>query len=276
VQINVTSASHDYANPTTSDATKLTSGATGLHRILYKPSGTGTKWCIVRLGEQSSAAAVGGTVQIGDLDGTPALFSADTIYIGDGFGTSAIFVTDLGGGDAQVDVANATRTVRGTITLALQNVGDGVKCFQSVCMRATGADAVAGDPALWRGAAGTLQCGTRAGAGGGDIWGGYLWTGTTIYGTAGDFSDCWVGTIGGGTVVGNSNGGTQGPNNNNALVLLVSSAGDHALLYYPNQSGSPSYAVEDAGVHYDGAAGTFTTVDGKTVTVRGGIITSIV
>ena len=49
VQVNVTDASHTCAVATASDATKLTSGHTGA-ALVWKESGTGTKWALVRLG----------------------------------------------------------------------------------------------------------------------------------------------------------------------------------------------------------------------------------
>jgi hypothetical protein len=50
-RVSVSDADHNYA--TCGDGgTTLTSGATGDCRIIYKPSGTGTLWCIVRLGSR--------------------------------------------------------------------------------------------------------------------------------------------------------------------------------------------------------------------------------
>lgn len=48
VQINVTDASHGYADVTNGDSTKLTSAVAGGAQILWKESGTGTKWAVVR------------------------------------------------------------------------------------------------------------------------------------------------------------------------------------------------------------------------------------
>ncbi|MBN1553954.1 MAG: hypothetical protein JXA11_04360 [Phycisphaerae bacterium] len=48
VQISVTAESDKYAD--IGDAAKLTSGASGAAQILWKESGTGTKWAVVRLG----------------------------------------------------------------------------------------------------------------------------------------------------------------------------------------------------------------------------------
>jgi hypothetical protein len=55
VQIDVTDEDHEFADVADGDWTKLASGASGLASILYKPSGTGTKWAIVRIGGASQA-----------------------------------------------------------------------------------------------------------------------------------------------------------------------------------------------------------------------------
>jgi hypothetical protein len=57
VDVNVTDEDHEYATPTENDSTKLTSASSGPARILYKPSGTGTKRCAVRLDETGSGGA---------------------------------------------------------------------------------------------------------------------------------------------------------------------------------------------------------------------------
>jgi hypothetical protein len=50
--VNVTLATHGFAAPVSGDTAKLTSGVFGPARILYKPSGTGVKRCIVELLDQ--------------------------------------------------------------------------------------------------------------------------------------------------------------------------------------------------------------------------------
>ena len=49
-QINVTVEAHKNADVKNSDRTQLQSATTGLASILWKESGTGTKWALVRLG----------------------------------------------------------------------------------------------------------------------------------------------------------------------------------------------------------------------------------
>jgi hypothetical protein len=67
VQVNVTDADHEWADVKDGDATQLESGATGSARIIYKPAGTGTLWCVVRIGEQRGPMLV--TVESDGGDG---------------------------------------------------------------------------------------------------------------------------------------------------------------------------------------------------------------
>lgn len=53
VQIDVVHASHRFADVKNSDSTKLKSSHCGSAEILWKESGTGTKWALVRLGPYS-------------------------------------------------------------------------------------------------------------------------------------------------------------------------------------------------------------------------------
>ena len=50
VQVNVTDASHDYAEIADGDAAKLASGVAGTAYIIWKEAGIGVKWSIVRFG----------------------------------------------------------------------------------------------------------------------------------------------------------------------------------------------------------------------------------
>lgn len=65
VQVDVTDAAHQFAEVKNSDGTKLSSGSSGSARILYSPGGTGTKWCVVRLGDNA-----GGPVRLGKTTST--------------------------------------------------------------------------------------------------------------------------------------------------------------------------------------------------------------
>ena len=55
VQVDVTDAGHQYAEVKDGDATMLASGETGSAQILWKESGTGTKWAVVRFPFRAAA-----------------------------------------------------------------------------------------------------------------------------------------------------------------------------------------------------------------------------
>lgn len=57
-RVLVTDADHQFCEATAGDSTQLKSSKSGSARILYKPAGTGSLWCTVRLG---NAAGGGGT-----------------------------------------------------------------------------------------------------------------------------------------------------------------------------------------------------------------------
>ena len=50
VQVNVTDASHDYAEIANGDSAKLSSAASGSTYIIWKEAGIGVKWAVVRFG----------------------------------------------------------------------------------------------------------------------------------------------------------------------------------------------------------------------------------
>ena len=61
-QIDVTDTDHAYAELTDGDATQLTSSTSGAATILWKESGTGTKWAIVRVGRATSPSDIASDV----------------------------------------------------------------------------------------------------------------------------------------------------------------------------------------------------------------------
>ena len=69
-QVNVTDTSHKYAEVASGDSAKLASAEEGSAQILWAESGTGTKWVIVRLGNEHPDK---------ECDYTP---NADDVYIG--------------------------------------------------------------------------------------------------------------------------------------------------------------------------------------------------
>lgn len=61
VKVEVVDESHVFADVTAGDVTKLTSGTTGAAHILWKESGTGEKWAVVRIGNPSSGSMPDGS-----------------------------------------------------------------------------------------------------------------------------------------------------------------------------------------------------------------------
>jgi hypothetical protein len=57
-QVNIVTSGDKWCDVTNSDATKLTSGSTGSAQILFAPSGTGTKWCVIRIGGSASESLI--------------------------------------------------------------------------------------------------------------------------------------------------------------------------------------------------------------------------
>ena len=66
-RLSVTSASDTYAEVTNNSVSYLTTSTTGTAKILYKQTGTGEKWGIVRLGHSAASAR---TVTMWDIPGT--------------------------------------------------------------------------------------------------------------------------------------------------------------------------------------------------------------
>lgn len=58
-KIQVSDSGHGYATPSGSYTDRLASAANGPARILWKESGTGTKWAVVNLDGQQSAGSIG-------------------------------------------------------------------------------------------------------------------------------------------------------------------------------------------------------------------------
>lgn len=78
VQVDISDASHGYAEIKEAVTTELQSDLYGSARILYKPSGTGVKWTWSRLGTEAEAAL------IGYLDGPLAQGGSATVNIARG------------------------------------------------------------------------------------------------------------------------------------------------------------------------------------------------
>jgi hypothetical protein len=70
VKVDVTDETHRFAEVITGDVAKLSSGATGSAQILWKESGTGTKWALVRLGNETAGSVEYGSVSTSFTSGT--------------------------------------------------------------------------------------------------------------------------------------------------------------------------------------------------------------
>lgn len=124
VQVNVTNAGHKYATPTAADATKLTSAAAasqGAVEILWKESGTGTKWAVVRLGTLVAPSGGGGSITVQDDSGSPSYTGITTVQIEP---TSAWDIVTSG----TVKIFEASATHGGLLTDGSQSIC-GTKTF---------------------------------------------------------------------------------------------------------------------------------------------------
>jgi len=106
VQVNVTDATHNFAEVTPASTSSLTSGVTGSATILWKETGTGVKWAIVRFGQSSPVATSVNPAVI-----LPAAFETEAAQ------TDAWAITSQPAGTDGVQVRLQTRT-------AYNEVGD--------------------------------------------------------------------------------------------------------------------------------------------------------
>jgi len=85
VRLNVTDAAEDdyeFADVKDDDATQLQSAKVGSGRILYRESGTGTKWAVVRLSNAPATDALVIRGQLtGDLATTDSTFEIDGVVV---------------------------------------------------------------------------------------------------------------------------------------------------------------------------------------------------
>lgn len=125
-QVNVTSTGHDYATPTAADAAKLTSGASGPARILWKETGsTGTQACVVLLGE-GAASGGGSGITVEEEDGTPTYGSVVTLEVDQAQGGRV--TQPSGAGTALISWANASASQAGVVSTGTQGFA-GEKSF---------------------------------------------------------------------------------------------------------------------------------------------------
>lgn len=71
VRVYVNDAAHLFADAAAGDTTQLHSAATGPARILWKESGTGTRWALVRIGVCCDQSAPGGCIANAIIIRTP-------------------------------------------------------------------------------------------------------------------------------------------------------------------------------------------------------------
>lgn len=81
VKVNVIAAAHEFAEVKAGDAAKLDSAAQGTARILWKESGTGDKWAIVRLGESAPSLIPVTVAQTGGSNGSKAATATYTYTV---------------------------------------------------------------------------------------------------------------------------------------------------------------------------------------------------
>lgn len=120
VQINVTDEAHAYASPVAGDTEMLGSDTAGAP-VLWKESGTGTKWAYVLLG----SPVAGGAIEVEAADGTPAYASVTKVTFdqADGF-----VLTNPSAGVVAVDLTTASYTDVGIVDLSAQGF-KGFKTF---------------------------------------------------------------------------------------------------------------------------------------------------
>lgn len=122
VRVNVTDEAHTHASPVAGDTEMLGSGAAGVP-VLWKESGTGTKWAYVLLGTTAAAA---GAITVKEVDGTPNYTGITTLRLDRETGIIANAVAD--GVNAWVMGVEASPTQWGMMTPNPQSFA-GAKIF---------------------------------------------------------------------------------------------------------------------------------------------------
>ena len=99
MQIDVTDEDHEYADVATADMAKLASATSGAAHILWKETGTGTKWATVRLGKGAggTADAVIRRAKAQENAQADAYLSVKLLDSGGGETGDAFDVTNIGG-----------------------------------------------------------------------------------------------------------------------------------------------------------------------------------
>lgn len=124
-RIDIGDEDDGYAEIYSGDSTRLQSATSGYARILWKPSGTGLKWCVVELG------CVSATILTALVNEASGVVPTDATFDVDG-------VTVLTGSYSGTTIAGVKNTFEwtiddnGTVLLLVANNGD-VHCIQAEC-----------------------------------------------------------------------------------------------------------------------------------------------
>lgn len=125
VDVDVTDAAHTHATATPGETAYLTSAASGRAEILWKPSGTGVKTCIVLLGSGSGAIAENVppfAVLIGG--GTPSSWTGREVNIASGTWSNSSHSGTTNARPVQIDGATFTPKSGANVLLFADEDGD--------------------------------------------------------------------------------------------------------------------------------------------------------
>jgi hypothetical protein len=143
-KVNILKENDRYCDVMNGDSTQLQSGGGGAARILYAPSGTGTKWCIIRVGGESRPVEMLQILSAADEGGTYNVYvvrqAASDIPAGDNFDATVDLGTPLAEDALAVNlkesgaathelVDDANTDDRYAIGLYLWTNADGTKVF---------------------------------------------------------------------------------------------------------------------------------------------------
>jgi len=107
------------------DATQLDLQAGGTAQVLWRESGTGTKWALLRLGGGTGGAGGGTALEVKEADGAPDLTGVGALVVAQADGG---YLTQPAAGQAQLNWYDATRTQKGMVNVGSQS-WQGAKVF---------------------------------------------------------------------------------------------------------------------------------------------------
>lgn len=119
VQVDVSDAGHGFADASTGDTAKLTSqSAASPQQILWKESGTGTKWALLRMSSIPSVTSSGGGIEVKEADSNPDLAGVSVLVFDQ---TTGFKVSQPSAGQAKVEMCPASKTQAGIVTTTAQD-----------------------------------------------------------------------------------------------------------------------------------------------------------